>query len=266
MVKNKGANRYSQLIESIFSKYFQDGMNEITFAREEMEQAAKELKIILPKNLGDVLYTFRYRAALPESITSTAPDGFEWIIRPAGRSKYKLALVQQSIVVPSNMMAETKIPDATPGIISRYALNDEQAALAKIRYNRLIDIFTGLTCYSLQNHLRTAIPEMGQVETDEIYIGIDKRGVHYVLPIQAKGRKDKIGVVQIEQDIRVCESKFPNLICRPVAAQSLSDDVIALFEFEFGEEEIKIVSEKHYKLVRSKDLSLDDLKSYQERF
>lgn len=107
---------------------------------------------------------------------------------------------------------------------------------------------------------------MGQVETDEIYIGIDKRGVHFVLPIQAKGRKDKIGIVQIEQDIQVCEAKFPNLVCRPIAAQSLNDEVIALFEFEYGENEIKIVSEKHYKLVKPKDLSLDELKSYQERF
>lgn len=266
VVKNKELNRYARLIESIFSKYFRKGINEIIFERDEIEKAAKELNIILPKNLGDVLYTFRYRSVLPESITSTAPDGYEWMIRPGGRSKYKLVLVQQSIVVPSTMMAETKIPDATPGIISRYALNDEQAALAKIRYNRLIDIFTGLTCYSLQNHLRTAIPEMGQVETDEIYIGIDKKGVHYVLPVQAKGRRDKIGIVQIEQDIKVCESKFPNLICRPIAAQSLHDDVIALFEFEYGENEIKIVSEKHYKLVKSKDLTLEDLKSYQERF
>lgn len=266
MAKNKELNRYSKLIEAIFSKYFRKGISEITFAREELEKAAAELKVVLPKNLGDVLYTFRYRSELPESITSTAPDGYEWMIRPAGRSKYKLALVQQSNVSPSAMMAETKIPDATPGIISRYALNDEQSVLAKIRYNRLIDIFTGLTCYSLQNHLRTAVPEMGQVETDEVYIGLDKRGAHYVLPIQAKGRKDKIGVVQIEQDIKVCESKFPHLLCRPVAAQSISDDVIALFEFEYGEDEIKIVSEKHYKLVRSKDLSVDELKSYQERF
>jgi hypothetical protein len=266
MARNKELNRYSRLIEAIFFKHFYEGMDEIVFEREEIVKAAKELNIILPKNLGDVLYTFRYRASLPESITATAPEGFEWMIRPAGRSKYTLALVQQSIVVPSNMMAETKIPDATPGIISRYALNDEQAVLAKIRYNRLIDIFTGLTCYSLQNHLRTSVPEMGQVETDEIYIGIDKRGAHYVLPVQAKGRKDKIGIVQIEQDIMVCETKFANLICRPIAAQSTADDTIVLFEFERGENEIKIVSEKHYKLVKSKDLSQEDLKSYQERF
>jgi hypothetical protein len=56
------------------------------------------------------------------------------------------------------MLAETKVPDSTPGLISLYALNDEQALLARLRYNRLIDIFTGISCYSLQSHLRTALP------------------------------------------------------------------------------------------------------------
>jgi hypothetical protein len=266
MTKNIELNRYSRLIEAIFFKHFRNGMDEVVFERDEIAMAAKTLNIALPKNLGDVLYTFRYRSGLPESITATAPEGFEWIIRPAGRSKYKLTLVQQSVVTPSSMMAETKIPDATPGIISRYALNDEQSILAKIRYNRLIDIFTGITCYSLQNHLRTTVPELGQIETDEVYIGIDKRGAHYVLPVQAKGRRDKVGIVQIEQDVVVCRAKFGNLICRPIAAQSLTDDVIVLFEFETSEHEIRIVSEKHYRLVKSKDLSLDELRSYQERF
>ena len=43
----------------------------------------------------------------------------------------------------------TKIPDSTPGLIALYALTDEQSLLAKLRYNRLIDIFTQLTCYTL---------------------------------------------------------------------------------------------------------------------
>lgn len=68
-------------------------------------------------------------------------------------------------------MTATKVPDATPGIVAKYAFNDEQALLAKVRYNRLVDIFTGVTCYSLQNHLRTTVSEIGQVETDEIYVG-----------------------------------------------------------------------------------------------
>ena len=137
--------------------------------------------------------------------------------------------------------------------------------MAKIRYNRLVDIFTGLTCYSLQNHLRTTVRNVGQVETDEIYIGIDKRGAHYILPVQAKGRTDKIGIVQIEQDFAVCATKFPKLICRPIAAQFMDDELIALFEFEETDEGLRVSSEKHYRLVRPEDLSPEELETYRNR-
>ena len=81
--------------------------------------------------------------------------------------------------------------------------------LTKLRYNRLIDIFTGVTCYSLQNHLRSSVAEIGQVETDEICVGIDKRGAHYVFPVQAKGGRDLLSIVQIEQDVALSAGKFP---------------------------------------------------------
>ncbi len=60
------------------------------------------------------------------------------------------------------------------------------------------------------NHLRTTVRSIGQIEIDEIYVGIDKRGAQYGSPVQAKGHSDKIGIVQIEQDIAVCAAKFPN--------------------------------------------------------
>jgi len=86
--------------------------------------------------------------------------------------------------------------------------------------------------YSLQNHLRTTVKGIGQVESDELYVGLDRRGCHYVLPIQAKGGRDRLGAVQIEQDIALCAEKFPALLCRPLAAQFMDDEVIALFELE----------------------------------
>ena len=162
-------------------------------------------------------------------------------------------------------MAETKIPDSTPGIIMKYAFNDEQALLAKLRYNRLIDIFSGVTCYSLQNHLRTTVPDMGQVETDEIYVGIDKRGAQYVFPIQAKGGTDQLGIVQIEQDAALCAAKFPQLICRPIAAQFIVDNLIALFAFEENNDDVTIIDEKHYRLVSPEQMTDEDLANYRNR-
>jgi len=257
-------NRYSQLIEAIFKQYYENGRQEIQFERTELVAQAKALNLKLPKNLGDVLYSFRYRTPLPESISSKAPEGYEWVIRPAGRAQYRFSLVKKSRIIPSEVMVETKIPDATPGVIIKYASNDEQALLAKLRYNRLIDIFTRLTCYSLQNHYRTTVS--GQVEIDEIYIGIDKKGAHYILPVQAKGKNEQIGIIQIEQDIAVCEEKFPHLINRPIAAQLMDDNLIALFELEKDEKEnILVSSEKHYKLVHPDELSIEELERYKMR-
>jgi hypothetical protein len=258
-------NRYVQIIEAIFFKYYSEGNTRVPFHRSDIVEAANQLGIKLPKNIGDVIYSFRYRTDLPKTIIEKAPAGTEWVIRPAGKAQYMFEVAQAAIITPNSKLAETKILDATPGVIEKYALNDEQALLAKIRYNRLVDIFTGLTCYSLQNHLRTAVSQMGQVETDEIYIGIDKRGVHYVLPVQAKGGTDKLGVVQIEQDLAVCTTKFPNLICKPLAAQFMQNNVIAMFELEDTEDGIVIVSEKHYRLVPPDELSPEELKKYNRR-
>jgi len=255
-------NRYSKLIESIFFDKYNNGDREVYFERPDLIKKAETLKITLPLNLGDIIYSFKYRASLPSSIVSLASDGMEWVIKNVGRAKYVFKLVNQSRIIPDEMLVEIKIPDSTPGIVEKYALNDEQALLTKMRYNRLLDIFTGVTCYSLQNHLRTTVPEIGQVETDELYVGVDKNGKQYIFPIQAKGGSDELGIVQIEQDIKLCEHKFPELLVRAIASQFMSDNVIAIFEFKLVDDEIKKVAEKHYKLVEYSDLSLDEIKNY----
>jgi hypothetical protein len=261
----KAPNRYHQIIEHIFFEYYVEGAEEVAFERRDIENAAKALGIRLPKNLGDIIYSFRYRTLLPESVRAKAPESKIWIIRPAGRSLYRFVAVIDRPLVPQDLLPQTKIPDATPAIVSRYSLNDEQSLLAKVRYNRLVDIFTGVTCYSLQNHLRTTVEALGQIETDEIYVGVDRHGAQYVFPVQAKGGTDRLNIVQIEQDFAVCAQKFPELICRSIAAQFMGSDLIALFMFEMGEEGIVLLDEKHYRLVAPDDISTDELNSYRQR-
>ena len=161
-------NRYEALISRIFNDHFKVGLTEFEFERSELSNNAKKLKIKLPDNLGDVIYSFRYRTTLPPNIVETAERGKEWIIEPAGRSRYRFKLARINRILPNAALLAVKIPDATPEIISANALTDEQAVLAKVRYNRLIDIFLGITTYSLQSHLRTTVPKMGQIEIDEI--------------------------------------------------------------------------------------------------
>lgn len=257
-------NRYRQLIEKIFFAHWKKGVGEFVFARTELKETAEQLAIELPDNLGDVIYSFRFRTALPDKIIETQPKGKEWIIEGAGRSQYRFKLVKATRIVPNPSLICIGIPDATPEVIRAYRLDDEQALLAIVRYNRLIDIFLGLTTYSLQNHLRTTVEGIGQIEIDELYIGLDKRGCHYVIPVQAKGGKDQIGVVQTSQDFRFAAQKFEGMLCRPVAAQFMDDRVIALFELALQGDEVKVVEERHYQLVPAKDLDRDSIRKYVE--
>ncbi|MGH7890577.1 MAG: endonuclease, partial [Thermodesulfobacteriota bacterium] len=163
--KDSRPNRYAALVENIFFRHYEKGKESIDFTKDDLIDAATLIGIPQPKNVPDVIYSFRSRGGKTPKVKRTEPDGYQWIIRGKGRGKYCFALAKEISLAPNPDYAETKIPDATPGIINRYALGDEQALLAKIRFNRLIDIFTGLTCYSMQSHLRTSLPEIGQTET-----------------------------------------------------------------------------------------------------
>jgi len=258
-------SRYHKVIEHIFLSKFRKGAVTVEFGREELKSACESLGINVVKNIGDLVYTFRYRQELPESVLTRAPKNKDWVIAGAGTAKYRFELRDDAWIEPKSNLAETKILDATPNLVAKYAQRDEQGLLTKIRYNRLIDLFAGIVCYSLQNHLRTTVNSVGQVETDELYIGVDRRGAHYVIPVQAKGGTDKLGIVQIEQDWAMCQEKFPKAICRPVAAQFINHDLIALFEFEMSSKGMKILREKHFLLVPRDGLSDTELEKYSKR-
>jgi hypothetical protein len=255
-------NRYEAIILRLFEDHYTEGITQFEFTRDELENIAKILNIATPKNVGDIIYTFRYRNKFPQNICETAKEGLEWVILGAGNARYRFIQLKLNSIIPRDELITIKIPDSTPEIITAYALSDEQALLAKVRYNRLIDVFLGITAFSLQNHLRTTVESIGQIEIDEIYVGIDRYGRQFIVPVQAKGGKDKHGVVQTLQDITYCAEKFPNLICKAVSAQFMSEDRIAMFELLLQDNEVKVVEEKHYRLVPSSAISVDDLRNY----
>ena len=255
-------NRYAAIIERIFFAHYKKGVRSLSFKRDEIEVASEELGIKLPKNQGDVLYNLRFRSPMPPSVLATQPEGYEWIIELAGRASYRFSLAKANRILPNETLARIKIPDNTPEIITSYALDDEQALLAKVRYNRLIDVFLGLTTFSLQNHLRTTVTGIGQIEIDELYVDIDKYGCHHVIPVQAKGGADQISIVQTRQDMAWCEQKYPGLRCRPISAQFIASDLIALFELTVDGDEIRVVEERHYKLVPASEIDRREISAY----
>lgn len=261
----KVANRYEQILEHIFAAKYLSGDRQVPFERQDLKDACVALGIQQPDNLGDIIYSFRHRNELPLSITGKAPNGQSWIITSRGRSKYQFETASASRVAPAANRFVTKVPDATPEIIRDNTLGDEQALLATVRYNRLIDTFLGLTTYSLQTHWRTTAKGVGQLEVDEVYVAVDRYGTQFIIPVQAKTGSDQIGIVQISQDLKVCAEKFPQLVARPVAAQFLSSGVIALFELALQDGDIVVVNEEHYKLVGGDEITDVDRETYARR-
>ena len=74
-----------------------------------------------------------------------------------------------------------------------------------------------------------------------------------------------MSVVQIEQDLALCAEKFPDLVCRALAAQFMAGEVIALFEFECSDTGVAISEERHYRLVAPDELTAEDLARYRSQ-
>jgi len=164
-------------------------------------------------------------------------------------------------IEPNPLLSDVKVLGAVPAMVLRYALDEEQRLLAVLRCNRLIDVFTGTVCYSLQNHLRTFLRGIGKVDTGEIYLGINMMGRQFVFPVQARSEEDGIGTLQVERDLAVCAAKFPGLVCRPVAAQFMEGNLIALFECEMAGGEVFVREEKHYRIVTDENLMGEEVAS-----
>jgi hypothetical protein len=51
--------------------------------------------------------------------------------------------------------------------------------------------------------------------------------------------------------------------CRAIAAQFMGDNVVALFELTLQEDQIKVVEERHYRLVPASELNQAAIRDYQ---
>lgn len=125
--------------------------------------------------------------------------------------------------------------------------------LTLVLYNRLVDIFTGLTCFHIQNHYRSFVAGMGEVELDALYVGVDKTGALFVIPIEAKSQAESemIGRVQVSQMAKLVRQDF-DLHRRILAVKVLADGTIAMAEFDDREEpdDFGIVAVSRFRLIR----------------
>ena len=243
---------YDRVIVKLFDDLYDPKTSYVEFTKDQITQVCLAQNINV-RNVPDIIYTYRYRSSLPEAITGRG----NWVIIGKGKGKYAFQKLSRSPYITFQADLETiPIPDATPGVVVKHAGTDEQSMLAKVRYNRLVDIFLSIVTFHLQGHFRTFIQEVGQLEIDDLYVGIDAEGREYTIPVGAKGAdpREKVGITHVSDLIHFGKQNFPNLVLCPVTVKEWEDGSIFMVLFNTADdlEKIQIKSQKRYKLVQVK--------------
>ena len=105
-------------------------------------------------------------------------------------------------------------------------------------------------------------------------MGVDLNGVQYIVPVQAKGADESVGAVQAIQDIYCCREKFPNLVCRAIAAKTVEVEkapdgsdihTIAMMELAIANKyDVWIPRQERYQLVPASMITADELEAYRK--
>jgi hypothetical protein len=250
--KVQDANR-DKVMTRVFQRRFKAGADEVPFSFDDIREAIAHIRKTAPAykedNPADVKYQFASgRRALPAEIERHGP----WMIDGRGKGLYAFVRIRQGaqIDIPADLVA-IPLPDATPEIVAEYAGKDEQGILAKVRYNRMLDIFLGITCYHLQNHWRTTIRGKGQIEIDDLYVGLDTDGRSYVCPIEAKSFGDRLSRAQVFQLVEFAAARYPELTVRPVGVQEQKDGSLVFLEFSAGKtpDDVRTKMMRRYELL-----------------
>src|SRR5262245_43790037 len=80
---------YVRIMEALFERHSAHAQDEFEWDRKEISEIAGELRVNVPKNLGDNIYAIRHgRNLLPDKIIGLASPRY-WLLLPNGKGKYR---------------------------------------------------------------------------------------------------------------------------------------------------------------------------------
>ena len=245
---------YVPILRAIFKAKYRRGVKEVDFNLDDIRSAALKLGIVT-RNPADVIYRMRSRTKLPSEILK---KGF-FILRQVGRGKYRLEQAESTIVnIPENEIIDAI--DITPLPVRRLLPEDlseidEQGLLTVVDYCKLLSHFTGLTVYRLRSHVRKGVLLVGQVELDEVDVGVALRDDDspIIFPIEAKAADEAVNWVQVAAQVMYSEQYFPGYAIRPIAMKLDYDSLIHFLEFNVTTDakKLKIIRSATYRLTVS---------------
>lgn len=240
MAKKRTADSgtYRAILLWVFRHGTQDpATGDLLFTQADLRQAAKALKLQV-RNFPDLTYNLRSRSPLPPEIL----DAGYTTIAIRGRGKYALVTAQDTVEVPSGteivQLATQPIPEAVRDILRA----DEQSILSAMRYPDIVTDFMGSPTHHVQGHLRTSGGLGQQVEADDVWVAVRADHSRVILPIEAKGPKERIGRQQMISTLEAVGKKIPGFPVIPLAVQLEATGLLVLVEFGYRIEAEKIVA------------------------
>jgi len=80
---------------------------------------------------------------------------------------------------------------------------------------------------------------------------------------------DKFDICVSPEDIEFCKVRYPNVLCKPIALQFLTENDVAILELSVDEEDqifrLSVVDERHYKLVAKDGITEAEIKKICDR-
>jgi hypothetical protein len=132
---------------------------------------------------------------------------------------------------------------------------DEQGLLTIVNYCDLLSLFTGLKIYRLKSHARKSVSKIGQVEVDEIDVGVTYSSLNLpiIFPIEAKAAPDPLNWAQIANQVNFANQQFSGFIVRPIGIKVDWNSIIYIIEFtpEIEAKNLRIVNSVRYRLTLS---------------
>ncbi len=248
--------RYASAIEDVFFAHYSEGTEFIEFQRGELLESLRRNNLTV-SNLPDLVYMYRSRRPLPQRILATG----NWAIDNIGRGWYGFLKLKNKphFSIDFNEIAPIDIYNAIPDLVEGYLRDDEQSLLTRVLYNRLVDIYTSMTCFLVQNHYRSTVEARRgrtEVEVDALYTGVNTQGELCAIPIEAKsaGDTEMLGRVQLSNMAKLIrqDPKFAGMRRCLLAIKTLNDGTIGMVRFNdaVDPDDFGIITPVRYRLVR----------------
>lgn len=220
---------YSSIMLWVFRNGTPDpATGDLLFGQADLRKAADELGLEV-RNFPDLTYNLRSRSPLPQEILGA---GFT-TIASRGKGRYALVTAEDKIEVPTGTEVVEVSTAPIPMAIRDILRTDEQSILSAMRYLDLVSEFFGARAYHLQGHLRTSGGFGQQVEADDVWVAVKRNKSRIILPIEAKGPRERIGRHQMMSTIDAVLKKIPGFSVVPLAAQLEESGLLVLIQFGY---------------------------------